>query len=67
MTDEEWQHLYENFETTELLSAVDAVDSLRDDLNDGLLVLPPNCDVEQYCPCRQRRTEPICLSSTTDL
>ena len=30
MTDDEWQHLYENFETTELLSAVDAVDSLRD-------------------------------------
>src|ERR1700751_5844602 len=35
MTEEEWQHLYENFETTELLSAVDAVDCLRDDLNDG--------------------------------
>lgn len=35
MTDEEWQHLYENFETTELLDAVDAVDSLRGDLNDG--------------------------------
>jgi hypothetical protein len=28
MTEEEWQHLYENFETTELLSAVDAVDCL---------------------------------------
>ena len=41
MTDEEWQHLYENFETTELLSAVDAVDSLRDDLNDGECFRPP--------------------------
>ena len=41
MTDEEWQHLYENFETTELLSAVDTVDSLRDDLNDGEYSRPP--------------------------
>ena len=41
MTDEEWQHLYENFETTALLSAVDAVDSLRDDLNDGEGCRPP--------------------------
>jgi hypothetical protein len=41
MTDKEWQHLYENFETTELLSAVDAVDSLRDDLNDGEGCRPP--------------------------
>ena len=38
---EEWQHLYENFETTELLSAVDAVDCLRDDLNDGEGCRPP--------------------------
>jgi hypothetical protein len=35
MTEEEWQHLHENFETTDLLRAVDAVDTLRDDLNDG--------------------------------
>jgi hypothetical protein len=41
MTDEELQQLYENFETTELLSAVDAVDSLRDDLNDGEGCRPP--------------------------
>ena len=41
MTEEEWQHLYENFETTELLSAVDAVDRLRDDLNDGEGCRPP--------------------------
>ena len=41
MTDEEWQHLYENFETTALLNAVDAVDSLRDDLNDGEGCRPP--------------------------
>ena len=38
---EEWQHLYENFETTALLSAVDAVDCLRDDLNDGEGCRPP--------------------------
>jgi hypothetical protein len=30
-----------NFETTELLSAVDAVDCLRDDLNDGEGCRPP--------------------------
>ena len=41
MTEEEWQYLYENFETTELLSAVDAVDCLRDDLNDGEGCRPP--------------------------
>jgi hypothetical protein len=41
MTEEEWQHLYENFETTELLDAVDAVDCLRDDLNDGEYCRPP--------------------------
>jgi hypothetical protein len=35
MTDAGWQHLYENFETYALLNAVDAVDRLRDDLNDG--------------------------------
>ncbi len=35
MTEEEWRHLHENFETTDLLRAVDAVDILRDDLNDG--------------------------------
>ena len=41
MTEEEWQHLYENFETTELLSAVDAVDCLSDALNDGEGCRPP--------------------------
>jgi hypothetical protein len=41
MTDEEWLHLYENFETTELLRAVDAIDNLRDDLNDGEAHRPP--------------------------
>ncbi len=35
MAEEEWQHLYENFETTDLLSAVDGVDCLQNDLNDG--------------------------------
>lgn len=41
MTEQEWQHLHENFETTDLLSAVDAVDVLRDDLNDGEGCRPP--------------------------
>jgi hypothetical protein len=41
ITEEEWQHCYENFETTALLSAVDAVDCLRDDLNDGEGCRPP--------------------------
>lgn len=41
MTNEEWQHLYENFETYALLDAVDAVDRLRDDLNDGDHGRPP--------------------------
>lgn len=41
MSDAEWQHLYENFETADLLAAVDAVDSLRDDLNDRDHDAPP--------------------------
>jgi hypothetical protein len=43
MTEEEWQHLYENFETTALLSAVDAVDCLRDDLTTVKAVGRPSC------------------------
>lgn len=36
ITDEEWNELApENFDTTALLRAVDAVDELRGDLNDG--------------------------------
>ena len=46
MTEEEWQHLYENFETTALLSAVDAVDCLRDDLNDGEGCRPPELSTD---------------------
>jgi len=41
MTDDEWHNLYENFETTRLLTAVDSVDSLRDDLNDQEHGAPP--------------------------
>jgi hypothetical protein len=41
LTEEEWRHLHENFETTDLLRAVDFVDSLRDDLNDGEGCRPP--------------------------
>lgn len=41
MTDDEWQKLYENFETTDLLRAVDSIDRLRDDLNDREHGAPP--------------------------
>ena len=42
ITDEEWDKLSpESFETHSLLRAVDAVDELRDDLNDGEYATPP--------------------------
>lgn len=42
ITDAEWDKLSpENFETHSLLRAVDAVDELRDELNDGEFVTPP--------------------------
>lgn len=41
MTDEQWQHLHENFETADLLRAVDAVDELRGDLRDDEAGRPP--------------------------
>ena len=41
MTDEEWQHLYENFETTDLLTAVDLIDEVRGVLGDGPNWEPP--------------------------
>lgn len=41
MTDEEWQHLYENFETTDLLAAVDLLDEVRGVLGDGPNWEPP--------------------------
>lgn len=49
ITDDEWQRLYENFETTALLRAVDAVDKLRDDLNDREYGAPPQirCDLDR--------------------
>lgn len=52
MTDYEWQRLYENFETTDLMRAVDAVDKLRDDLNDHKYGAPPQirCDLmKPFC------------------
>ena len=43
ITDEEWDKLSpENFETHSLRRAVDAVDGLRDDLNDGEYATPPH-------------------------
>ena len=41
MTDEEWQNLYENFDTYLLLDAVDHIDSLRVHLGDGEFYEPP--------------------------
>lgn len=41
MREEEYLRLYQNFETRRLLDAVDAVDNLRDDLNDGEDGRPP--------------------------
>ena len=42
ITDEEWDELTpESFDTTALLRAVDAVDEMRDDLNDGEYGTPP--------------------------
>jgi hypothetical protein len=41
ITDEEWGKLYDNFETTKLLSAVDAVDFLRGELSDDENFSPP--------------------------
>lgn len=41
MTEEEWQKLYENYETTWLLEAVGHVDELRDHLGDGEYFQPP--------------------------
>ena len=41
MTDDEWQKLYENFETTWLLSAVDHLDAVRRHLADGDHWEPP--------------------------
>ena len=41
MTEEEWQKLYENYETTWLLTAVDHVDELRGHLGDGEHFQPP--------------------------
>ena len=41
MTDEEWQNLYDNFETTWLLKAVDQIDKVRGHLADGSNCEPP--------------------------
>ena len=41
MTEEEWRHLYEHFETTWLFTAVDKVDELRGILADGEGGQPP--------------------------
>ncbi len=41
MTEEEWQNLYENFETTALLDAVNEIDKTRQHLGDGENWKPP--------------------------
>jgi hypothetical protein len=41
ITDAEWNELFDSFETTTLLSAVDAVDAIRGELNDDENGCPP--------------------------
>jgi hypothetical protein len=41
MTDKDWEALLDNFDTTELLSAVDCLDALRGHLNDREHSQPP--------------------------
>ncbi len=41
MTDEEWQALYKNFETMDLIYAVDHIDKLRSFLGDRANLQPP--------------------------
>lgn len=41
ITDKEWNELYDSFETTKLLSAVDAVDVIREGLSDDENGCPP--------------------------
>ena len=41
MTEDEWLNLYENYETTWLLRAVDSIDTLRGHLGDGEHFEPP--------------------------
>ena len=41
MTDEEWENLYSNFDTTSLLRAVDTIDELRGLWGEGSGLEPP--------------------------
>ena len=41
MTEDEWQQLYEGFETTDLLTAVDQLDAVRNIVGDGENWEPP--------------------------
>jgi len=41
MTDEEWENLYSNYDTSALLRAVDSIDELRGLLGDGSDLKPP--------------------------
>lgn len=41
ITEEEWQTIHENFETTTLLTAVDKIDEARGHLRDGDYCQPP--------------------------
>ena len=41
ITDEEWQTIHENFETTTLLTAVDKIDQVRGHLSDREYCQPP--------------------------
>jgi len=41
MTEEDWERLYNNYDTTSILRAVDDIDELRGSLGDGLNLEPP--------------------------
>ena len=41
MTEEDWERLYNNYDTTSILRAVDDIDELRGSLGDGLNFEPP--------------------------
>ena len=46
MTEQEWQQLYENFETFDLLTSVDRLDQVRYRLADGDNLEPPQIRTE---------------------
>ena len=46
MTEAEWQNLYENFETFDLLTCVDHLDQVRYEIGDGENFAPPDIRID---------------------